>query len=684
MTDNNPRAVIQAKTFSPSAANTRSTRISSWQTLTAIASIFTILLLGYLFTSKSVQLSFSPAASAVQISGGIALNLGDVYLLRQGDYKVTARTELHEQFNTQFTVTAAKNQRIAFAFTPLPGRLKFNLMPVDATIKLDGVSVENSDSPVQVKPGPNAIEISHPRYFSAQQNINIIGRGELQTLAIKLDPKWANIEINSNPINAEIWVDDINTGQATPAIVEILSGEHGINIRKAGYKTFGQRIFVQAGEPQKLNPVELTQADAQLSLTSNPSGAAAIVDGKFIGPTPIRLDLQSNANIEVSLIYAGHARANQSIFLEKGEVKDLHLNLEQLTGTVSIETQPEEVEVRINGKLIGRNDQTVDLPLTAQTIALTKSGYAAFETVIKPKAGLTQSLRVKLLSLEEARLAALKPIHTTHQQQRLRLFSADSVDMGASRREPGRRANETLRSAKFDRLFYLSEYEVTNEQFRAFIGGHDSGSYQDTKLNQNDHPVVMVGWSDAAAYCNWLSQKDQLAPFYTIELGKVIGVNSNALGYRLPSEAEWAWAARKLTENQENDGEQLRFAWGNTLPPPERFENYADRSAANLVGRTIFSYNDNYSGSAPVGTFPANHHQLFDIGGNVAEWTHDFYEIPKKDDVEDYLGPVKGEYHVIKGASWMHGTITELRLSFRDYGIEGRQDVGFRIARYAE
>ena len=48
------------------------------------------------------------------------------------------------------------------------------------------------------------------------------------------------------------------------------------------------------------------------------------------------------------------------------------------------------------------------------------------------------------------------------------------------------------------------------------------------------------------------------------------------------------------------------------------------------------------------------------------------------------LGPAAGEYHVIRGASWMHGTITDLRLSFRDYGIDGRPDLGFRIARFAE
>ena len=100
--------------------------------------------------------------------------------------------------------------------------------------------------------------------------------------------------------------------------------------------------------------------------------------------------------------------------------------------------------------------------------------------------------------------------------------------------------------------------------------------------------------------------------------------------------------------------------------------------------QVIFGYNDNYGVSAPVGTFQPNAHGLYDLGGNVAEWTQDWYEIPSQQTVKDHLGPSTGEYKVIRGASWMHGTITELRLSFRDYGIEGRNDVGFRIARYAE
>ena len=92
----------------------------------------------------------------------------------------------------------------------------------------------------------------------------------------------------------------------------------------------------------------------------------------------------------------------------------------------------------------------------------------------------------------------------------------------------------------------------------------------------------------------------------------------------------------------------------------------------------------NYIVTAPVGTFPASPIGIFDLAGNVSEWVNDFHEIPGTEAVSDPLGPATGEYHVIRGSSWMHGTVTELRLSFRDYGKGPRQDLGFRLARFAE
>ena len=98
----------------------------------------------------------------------------------------------------------------------------------------------------------------------------------------------------------------------------------------------------------------------------------------------------------------------------------------------------------------------------------------------------------------------------------------------------------------------------------------------------------------------------------------------------------------------------------------------------------MFGYNDNHIVSAPVGSFAPNEKGVHDLDGNVAEWVHDFYAPGEGGEAVDPLGPEAGQYHVIRGASWMRGTVTDLRLSYRDYDTEGRPDVGFRIARFAE
>jgi formylglycine-generating enzyme required for sulfatase activity len=87
-----------------------------------------------------------------------------------------------------------------------------------------------------------------------------------------------------------------------------------------------------------------------------------------------------------------------------------------------------------------------------------------------------------------------------------------------------------------------------------------------------------------------------------------------------------------------------------------------------------------------VASFKPNHHGLYDMGGNVSEWVNDVYSIPPANGATrtDPLGAQSGDNYVLRGASWAHAKLSELRLSYRDYGQAGRDDVGFRIARYAE
>ncbi len=253
--------------------------------------------------------------------------------------------------------------------------------------------------------------------------------------------------------------------------------------------------------------------------------------------------------------------------------------------------------------------------------------------------------------------------------------------MGSPRREPGRKANEAQRDVQFKRPFYMGVSEVTNGQFRKFKSEHRSGIIGQHTLDLDNQPVVDVTWQDAALFCNWLSQQDGLPPAYENKNGRMVAVQPLTTGYRLPTDAEWEWVARF-----EGNGKFRRFPWGDALPVAPRSGNYADVTARLIVQDVIPDYDDGYAAAAPTSKFPANSLGLFDVGGNVAEWVHDYYTVSADSGAVavDPAGPADGKQHVIRGASWKQSSVTDLRLSARSFGESQANDVGFRVARYAE
>lgn len=679
-------SVIEPATFTPSATKTHShlRRNLVWAVLGLLALIAAVVF-WFLFTARSVTFVVAPEPGAVQVSGGLSFTLRGVYLLRTGDYQIAARAPGYEPFDETVTVGSKANQVITLNLTPLPGLVTVRSEPEGADVYADNVHIGRT--PIidyELPAGAVELGVQKDRYQPGRLPIMVTGKQIPQTETLTLAPDWANVSLSSDPPGAEISIDDTPTGIVTPGVVEVLTGEHELKLTLPGHETFRRRILAAAEVPMELPPVTLNRADAQLSVAAKPGGVGIVLDGSFRGQAPLQLALKSGRRYQLRAFKAGYADVTRSLTFKPGEEQALDLQLRPLIGTVVVRTQPENARILINGKAqdVGSDGTaTFKLATRPQRIEVQLDGYAGYRTTVTPKAGLSQELRVKLLTVAEARLAALKPTITAGNGQQLVLLQPKQpFQLGASRREPGRRANEALRDVTLTRLFYLASTEVTNAQYKAFSANHDSGSYEEQSLDKDDQPVVSVTWIDAARYCNWLSKKDGLPPYYQIRQGKLLGINNAATGYRLPTEAEWGYAARQVNEAEQ----PLRFPWGPRLPPPDRHGNYADRSASHLVGRIIFGYNDNYMVSAPVGTYDANRAGLYDMGGNVAEWMSDYYEIPKASTQTDPIGPASGEFHVIKGAGWMHGTITDLRLSYRDYGTDGREDVGFRIARTAE
>ncbi len=655
--------------------------LPSWWQWVLIAVVLCVLVVGwFLITANAVRFATNAEESNIEISGGIVIPSGPSYLIRPGQIQVHASAKGYESLRKFLTVTSQPDQLFELELTPLPGSVTITGSPDGAQIERGGQSLGFAPLTVNLPAGELQLEIRADRYQPAEIAASVVGRGVEQTLTYELRPNWADVTISTTPVGAQVSIDDVETEFVTPGPFQVMAGERKLSVKAPGYERWTDFLYVEPEETIDVPPVTLTLIGGTLYVESTPTSASVTIDGEFIGTTPLDVDLRPNRNHKVETSLFGYHTAVRNISLETAQARRLVLNLKEVTGKLVVTTQPENAEIWVDGELAGISNTVLTLHATDHDIELRKEGFAGYATEITVQSEFQQELKVRLLTNEEARLAALEQARSTSEGHAMVLLKPTPIRMGASRRQPGRRANEVFRTVELDRRFYISKDEVTNGQFRRFASGHDSGDFENTTLNKDEQPVANVSWQEAVQYCNWLSVKEGFEPFYVIRTGDPPKFNPNSLGYRLPTEAEWAWVARTTSSPEE----LLLFPWGDSLPPPNYHGNYADQAAQHMIGRVIFNYNDNHTVASPIGTFDANYHGLNDIGGNVAEWVHNFYDVPSVNETVSNLGPETGEYHVIRGASWMHGTITDLRLSFRDYGTDGRQDVGFRIARFAE
>ena len=636
----------------------------------------------FMLTAKAVYIETDPLNTDVDISGALKIKLANRYLIRPGTYQLNLSTQGYYPVQETLGVSEEASQHYIYRLEKLPGHLRVDSGSVTgAQVLIDGNS--RGETPVTLRdiaPGEYLVEVVAERYFPFRAEIEVEGLDREQSVSADLRPAWAEISFTSIPADAQVFSADEILGR-TPLTTELLEGKHDVRIKAAGYKVWQDTIAVTAGKPQSISDIRLEPADATLFLVSQPARANATVNGNYLGLTPLEVPLTPGETTQVRLFKQGYKPAARSLTAKSGEQKRLSVSLEPELVPVVVKVEPEDASVYVDGALVGTADRTIRLSTSKHRIEIRKQGYVDYKTTLTPLVGVEHELNVQLKTLKQAKLETVKPVIKAPSGQDLKLFYPGAVTMGASRREPGRRANETMRNVKLTRPFYLGLKEVTNREYRLFDKGFSSGTVRGNSLNGDNQPVANITWEQAASYCNWLSKEVSLAPFYIEKEGRITGFDKTADGYRLPTEAEWAWAARVT-----GAGEILKFSWGGELPPGKNSGNFADRKAAALFGRIIGNYDDGYVVSAPVGSFAPSGKGLFDLGGNVAEWVNDFYDVVVSagGKVEvDPMGPTSGEFHVMRGSSWAHGAITELRLSFRDYGSKSREDVGFRIARYA-
>jgi formylglycine-generating enzyme required for sulfatase activity len=633
---------------------------------------------------QPVELDVMPRDSRVSTPGTfLAFQSGDFLNVLSGKHVVHAEHDGY--YSAQVTVDVTDNAKPALVarlrLAKLPGKLRIDTNGVVASVSVDGVETGKAPGEVEAPPGSHTITLRAPRYVDYITNVAVEGLGKRQDIAAQLQPSWGTLKVIAVPAGANVIVDSKDAGVA-PATVEADSGVRHVQISAPGLKTWESSVVIKAGETLAIGPITLGQPDAVLTLRSDPSGAEITVAGTYRGRTPLKVELPAGISHNVVATLPGYANWTKAVFADAGKQIAFDVKLQPVLARVAIQGEPSDAELLIDGKPRGRTPQSFELSATEHSVEVRKEGYLPFTGSVTPALGLERSVDYKLTPADRG--AALQESAPTIKAKGtgyvLRLVPGGAFKMGSERREQGRRPNEGFRQVTLKRPYYIGVTEVTNVDFRSFKADHVSGFIGKRSFDLDAQPVVQVSWNDAAAYCNWLSEREGLPPAYEQGGGKFVLKKPATVGYRLPTEAEWEYAARFVAP-----GQTRRFPWGDALPVAAQIGNIAGEEAKGVLEADLEGYRDDYPVVAPVGKFLPTPLGLHDMGGNVSEWVNDYYlSFVDASPVTDPLGPEQAARHVVRGANWKSSNVGELRYAWRDAADEISQTIGFRVARYAE
>ncbi len=672
--------------YQPPLPGPRSRRVAfrwrRWATATAV--LLVVAVIGFLLAATPVSVKTAPELQpeSVEFSGGkLSVGLHGRHLLLPGDYQLELRAAGYEAVSAPVTIERGPEQRIDVALKRLPGVVMIDTQGIAATLSVDGVERGAVPGEFELAAGTRELSVQAARYAGKNIRLDVEGGGERQSLTIALEPLFAKVSISSLPEGAAVRIDGESQG-VTPLVIELDAGRRALSLEHPQFRRFDSEVTVRAGEDLSIGPIELGMPDGNLLVRSEPAGADVSLGGRYRGRTPLKVPVPPGVPQEVVVNRAGYAPVTETVSVASRAERLLVYRLNAVLGEVQVQGEPSDATLYVDGASRGPANQVLTLPAAPHVFEIRKEGLVSHRVTVTPREGQPQRVAFSLMSGAEAALAKLPDRVTTALGQEMVLISGGRYTMGSPRREPGRRSNESERNVELRRPFYLAKWQVTNRDYRQFRKEHASGIFREETLDLDRQPVVRVSWDDAAAFCNWLSARDKLPPAYVSEGGRMKLARPVTRGYRLPSEAEWEFAAR-------HDGKAAsrKYPWGNSLPLPAKAGNWADATALYLTPVIISGYDDGQRVSATVGSYPANPLGLHDVGSNVFEWTTDYYSIyvvASSQYVEDPLGPEGGETHVVRGASWISGKVAELRTATRDAGSSGRHDLGFRVARYAE
>jgi formylglycine-generating enzyme required for sulfatase activity len=621
--------------------------------------------------------------------------------------------------------------------------LRINVEPEMAEVRFVGVDgvfdVSEGGLDLMVQPGDYDVRITAPQYSEKQVSLTV-GGSELSPINIELQPALVGLGIRTEP-GAEISLVgegdlEVKLGMADAngrfyLVREALDETFRLIVRKQGY------VPALLGDLRgELLMAPLVELPASLTVYTRPAGAQILVDGRAVGHSPVTVDVpDGSGDYTVVAHHQGYRPTERVVYLDSGEHEELDFGAlavrsAKLDFEVTFEGCSEaesllmlqELEVQLNDQRHSYNADALEgVPEGTHMVRLLHPRYVSdlqavtvsdqmdqtLTVMLRPlpgqielelPAGLNAEVRVDGVSVDvtsdvipvianrrvelELRirdyLTMLRRFKVKPDERivwkvdpvripgpevdsdwvmpylalKFAWINKGSFSMGSPMQEAGRLPNEGPQTAiEFSRGFWAGVYEVTYGQYSKVLDLPPPAAKREAL------PVDNVSWAEAKLFCEILTNQERTS-----------GRLPSGYVYRLPTEAEWEYLARSGTAS------------------PFAFGQVADASSGNFRGVYPEGHGESWTapdhyGSLPVGSYQPNRLGLYDVHGNVAEWTLDRYNgrLPGGSRV-DPRPREDGRHVAVRGGSWEDFSV-RVRCAARD---EMRPDtksdaIGFRV-----
>ncbi|MDP8211200.1 MAG: SUMF1/EgtB/PvdO family nonheme iron enzyme [Candidatus Stygibacter australis] len=510
---------------------------------------------------------------------------------------------------------------------------------------LDGELLGTEDT-YTISKGEHLLEVKKSGYMDYTKTITVEEEQVLFRDIVLNEIEPVMITMKSVPDGADININNVNEGITNKQLFKF-PGKYNLRLSKDKYDQIEEEITV-IQEGDNVFDYTLVSNTSVLTINTIPSDCAILINNQELSGKSKEV---SAGMYKVEVKKEGYYAETRTVTVIKGKDKTESFELSQKFGKLQFVVEPMEANVTLS-----KGNNTVQNWKGSKYLRELAIGKYAISANCKGYQNQTKQIEIDVDATTEVSIS-LQP-ETAYNNTSSRtgkslvgmvFVEGGTFQMGSNDGESDEKPVHRVTVSNF----YIGRYEVTQELYESVMGKNPAKFKESGK----DAPVEQVSWYDAVEYCNKLSDKEGLDRCYSSS-GTNIKCDFNANGYRLPTGAEWEYAALGG-----NKSKGYKYAGGNDL---KQVAWYSDTSGSKTHS---------------AGGKQANKLGIYDMSGNVWEWCWDWYGDYDSSKQNNPRGSSLGSDRVNRGGSW-NSYARGCRIAYRSYFSPGysRSRIGFRVA----